>query len=97
MPGPSSLSASRRRSALTGDEAAYGRERRSLKVPRVFQIAGQRANDLFDKGARQPRVAHESRAEASQPGVTGGLVGQINAQGGKVLVIGRDNTGTISF
>jgi hypothetical protein len=80
-------------SAVEGVEAKPGSEaRRSVLKEELSSVGADRDQEVVDRATELLRLL-----ESQRPGVTAGLVGQINAAGGKVVVFGGSNHGTIKM
>jgi hypothetical protein len=66
--------------------------RKEILVEALTTAGAHRDQEVVDRATDLLKLL-----ETRSPGVTGGLVGQINAAGGKVLVLSGGNHGTINM
>jgi hypothetical protein len=73
------------------DQAEEPSAHREITAKALQEVGADRDQEVIDAAS-----ALLQQAERAQPGVTGGLVGQINAQGGNVIVAGG-NINTVNM
>lgn len=79
--------------AVDGVEAKPDSDARKAVLQEELESAGAgKDQEVVDRATELLKLM-----ESKSPGVTGGLVGQINAAGGKVIVVGGSNYGPINM